>query len=87
MLALKRRRLATSEGWDEFVKDVSKFGNFIIGRETYELVTKLYPDYNFDDIDTQYKVIVTTQDSFVQPDGYNIVDSPEEAIRFLKDKF
>lgn len=75
-----------SEGWDEFVRDVSMFGNFIIGRETYELVKKLYPGYNFDDVDVQYKVIVTTRDNFVQPDGYTVVNSPEEAIRFLEDK-
>jgi dihydrofolate reductase len=75
-----------SEGWDEFVEDVKKFGNFIMGRETYELVMKLYPDYNFDNVEAPYKIIVTTQASFPTPDGYIVVNSPEEAKRFLDEK-
>ncbi len=39
-----------SEGWDDFVNDVAKFKNFVMGRETYELVQNLYPDHNFDGI-------------------------------------
>lgn len=74
-----------SEGWDEFVEDVKKYGNFIMGRETYELVTKLYPDYNFDNVDAPYKIIVTTQEDFFQPEGYTVVGSPEVAVTLLKD--
>lgn len=75
-----------SEDWDEFVADVTKYGNFIMGRETYELVTKLYPDYNFDDVEANFKLIVTTQPDYVQPDGYIVIHSPEEAVNFLKAK-
>lgn len=75
-----------SEGWNEFIEDVKKYGNFIMGRETYELVTKLYPDYNFNDVDALYRVIVTTRDTFLQPEGYTVVNSPEEAVDFLRSK-
>jgi dihydrofolate reductase len=73
-----------SEGWDEFVEDVAGFGNFIMGRETYELVMTLYPDYNFDNVDARFKIIVTSNRDFDCPDGYQIVDSPEAAIDLLE---
>jgi dihydrofolate reductase len=75
-----------SEGWDEFVEDVKKFGNFIMGRETYELVMKLCPNYNFDNVEAPYKIIVTTRTNFPAPSGYVVVNSPEEAKKFLEDK-
>jgi len=75
-----------SEGWDEFVADVTKYGNFIMGRETYELVKKLYPDYNFDNVKADFKLIVTARHDYIQPDGYIVTHSPEEAVDFLKAK-
>jgi dihydrofolate reductase len=75
-----------SEGWDEFVADAETLRNFIIGRETYELVMKLYPNYNFNNVEVPYKLIVTTQKDFAQPNGYIVVSSPEEAVQFLQDK-
>lgn len=75
-----------SEGWDEFVEDVKKFGNFIMGRETYELVMKLYPNYNFDNVEAPYKVIVTSQADYQAPDGYTVVHSPEEAKQLLEEQ-
>jgi len=73
-----------TEGWDEFVADVSKYHNFIMGRETYELVMKLYPDHNFDDVEAPYKVIVTSQTNFDCPTGYTVVHTPEEAKKLLE---
>lgn len=52
-----------SSGWDEFVVDATRFGNLVMGRETYELVTQLYPNYNFHDVDVPNKVIVTRTSS------------------------
>lgn len=74
-----------SEGWDEFIKDVKQYGNFIMGRETYELVMKLYPNYNFDNVDAQYKVIVTSQSDYKAPSGYVVVSSPEDAKALLNE--
>jgi dihydrofolate reductase len=75
-----------AEGWTEFVDDAKKYGNFIMGRETYELVMKLYPDHNFDDVDVPYKIIVTSNATFTVPDGYVVVRSPEEAKTFLTER-
>lgn len=75
-----------AEAWTEFVEVEQKFGNFIMGRETYELVTKLYKDHNFDEVDVPYKIIVTTNVHYAAPDGYVVVHSPEKAIEFLQSK-
>jgi len=74
-----------SEGWDEFVEDVAQFGNIIMGRETYELVMKLYPDYNFDSVQAKLKVIVTTKSDYKCPPGYSVVYSPKEAVELIND--
>lgn len=74
-----------SEGWDEFLVEAKNFDNFVMGRETYELVTKLYPDYNFDNVSASKKVIVTRSKNFIVPgNGYEIVHSPEEALSLLE---
>jgi len=74
-----------SEGWDEFLMEVKNFDNFVMGRETYELVTRLYPDYNFDKVTASKKVIVTRNKDFTASvSGYDIVHSPEEALSLLE---
>jgi len=72
-----------SEGWDEFLIEAKNFDNFVMGRETYELVTKLYPDYNFDSVTASKKIIVTRNKDFTAI-GYEIVHSPEEALSLLE---
>lgn len=54
-----------------------------MGRETYQVVPRLYDDYNFDIVDVDHKVIVATNNSFQAPEGYAVVHSPEEAIDYL----
>lgn len=71
-----------SENWDDFLVDAKQFNNIVMGRETYELVKKLYADYNFDNVDTAHKVIVTRNQTF-SAEGYTVVHSPEEAIAYL----
>lgn len=70
-------------GWDDFITDVSKFGNFIMGRQTYELVQSLYPDHNFDDLQGIPKIIVTSNKQLHASPDYTIVQSPHEALDFL----
>ncbi len=72
-----------SEGWDEFIEDVKKFDNFIMGRETYDRVMELYPKYNFNNVDARYKIIVTSRADYKAPAGYITVDSPEAAMALL----
>ena len=75
-----------TDGWTEFVDDATRYGNFIMGRETYKLVMELYPDHNFDDVDVPYKIVVTNNPDFAAPEGYIVVRSPEEAKTFLTEK-
>jgi dihydrofolate reductase len=73
-----------SEGWDEFAEDVKKYDNFIMGRETYELVMKLYPNYNFNNVEATHKIIVTTQPDYQASAGYVAIASPEKVVEFLE---
>lgn len=75
-----------SEGWSEFLVDAKEFKNIVMGRETYELVQKLYENYNFDNVETDNKVIVTRNMDFQAGEAYTVVHSPEEAIDYLKTK-
>ena len=73
-----------SEGWDDFVSEVKRYDNIVMGRETYEQVTARYEDYNFDNVECKHKIIVTRNQQFQAPASYVVVHSPEEAVQFLE---
>lgn len=75
-----------SEGWDEFVVDAKRCDNIVMGRETFELVMKHYPDYNFDSVDVAHKLIITSDTTYRAPDGYTVVQSPQEAVEYLEER-
>ena len=66
--------------WTDFLADVKKHNNCILGRATYDLVPEL------DEAEAQYKLVVTSDSIFNVRPGYKVVNSPQEAIDFLKDK-
>ncbi len=71
-------------GWSEFLEQIEKYGNVIIGRETYELVKEKYEHDNFDAITGVLKIIVTRNKNYRAPDeNYIIVHSPEEALEIV----
>jgi dihydrofolate reductase len=74
------------DGQLEFIENAKQYRNFIMGRETYELVMKLYPNNNFDDVDVPYKIIVTTNANYRAPESYTVAHSPEEAKAFLESR-
>jgi dihydrofolate reductase len=74
------------EGWVEFVEQAKRHNNIVIGRETYEKVTSLYKDHNFNDVPVEHKVIITRSTEFHSPEGYVVVHSPVEAVDYLKQK-
>lgn len=74
------------EGWTEFVEEAKKYDNIVMGRETYEKVTALYKDHNFDDVPVSHKIIVTHDNNFTASEGYVTVHSPQEAINYLESK-
>jgi dihydrofolate reductase len=55
-----------------------------LGRETYEQVTAKYEKENFDNVQVDHKLIVTSNNDFQVPKGYILVHSPEEAIKYLE---
>jgi len=63
--------------WDDFVADVKKCNNLIVGRTTYEVVQEL------DEVEAKYKVVVTSKEDFTVRPGYIIVHSPQEAVDYL----
>ena len=75
-----------SAGWDEFLVLAKEMNNIVMGRETYTQVTTRYEDYNFDNVDCDYKVIITRDKDFMAPDGYVVAYSPEEAINYVEDQ-
>lgn len=72
------------ENWHDFCNDAGALQNFVMGRETYELVTELYGQDNFDALDVPYKVIVTKNAEYVAPVGYVVVHSPQKAVAYLE---
>lgn len=74
------------EGWTEFVDEAHRHNNIVMGRNTYEIVTKTYDDYNFDNVEVDYKLILTKDLTFEAPDGYDVVHGPDEAMRFIEGK-
>lgn len=74
------------KGWETFAELAKKYGNFIVGRKTYEAVKKWDEDYSFDDL-TEIEKIIISQDSLYQLDeGYALAQSPQDAIEKLKEK-
>lgn len=75
-----------SGGWDDFLELAKQLNNIVMGRETYHQVMSRYEESNFDNVECQYKVIVTRDINFTAPDGYTVVHSPEEAVDFIASK-
>jgi len=73
-------------GWDEFVEAAKGFDNIVMGRETYDVVTRLYDDYNFDSVPVSLKIIVSRDPKFKAPKDYVVVQSPEAAVEVVAAK-
>jgi len=71
--------------WNEFVKIVQKRGCLIWGRKTYELVRKWDQSY-LDPFKNIVKVIISRDKSLKLDQGFILADSPQNALKLLKDK-
>lgn len=69
-------------GWEVFLRLAKECGNFIIGRNTYEMVKKYYKDFGFEDVNGVKKIIVSQAKDLKAPD-FAIVSSPQEALALL----
>lgn len=76
----------SGENWQAFLRAAKEARNIVIGRESYEVVKKLYKDYNFDDVDTDYKVIASRNEAYLPPEGYLVGHSPEQIVSLLEER-
>ena len=68
----------SDENWTEFCRLAKSAGCFVIGRNTYETIMRLYKNYNFDDVKAK-KIVITRNKNF-HPECYITSRSPRDAI-------
>lgn len=73
----------SDENWQTFAQLVNEFGNFIVGRGTYEAVKNWGAGYGFDDFTEAYKIVVSDNPAYPLDPGYELASSPEEALNLL----
>jgi dihydrofolate reductase len=74
------------ENWEKFCDLAKEYGNFVVGRKTYEAVKKWDGGYNFDDLVGVEKVIISQDKNFKLDDGYILANSPQDALAKLSQK-
>ncbi len=74
------------ENWEKFCELAKEFGNFVVGRKTYEAVKKWDDGYNFDDLVDIEKVIISEDKNFKLDKGYTLANSPQDALAKLSEK-
>ncbi len=73
------------DNWRKFCSLVKEFGNFIVGRKTYEAVKSWHDGYGFDDLKAE-KVVISQNKSLVLDESYTVVSSPKVALKKLKER-
>lgn len=71
------------ENWEKFCELAREFGNFVIGRKTYEAVKKWDGGYNFDDLVGVEKVVISQDQNFKLDKGYTLASSPKDTLTKL----
>jgi hypothetical protein len=51
---------ASRDGWLEYLQTAKHYNNFVIGRKTLDIVNAQYDGIGFDDVECDYKVVVST---------------------------
>src|SRR3989344_3298375 len=74
------------ENWKKLSELVEEFGNFVIGRKTYEAVKNWNEEYSFDDFVDAEKIVISQDKNFKLDEGYTLANSPEDALAELSQK-
>ena len=74
------------ENWEKFCGLAREFGNFVVGRKTYEAVKKWDGGYNFDDLVGIEKIVISQDQNFKLDEGYTLAISPKNALAKLSKK-
>jgi len=72
----------SQEEWDSYSSAVRKAGNLIVGRRTYEILTKQPEFVELKDVKL---VVVSEEDIQIVDPEHLVARSPKEAIELLKD--
>lgn len=70
--------------WEKFCSLAQEYGNFIVGRKTYEAVKNWNEGFNFDDLKGIKKVIISQDSNYKLDDGYILASSPKDALAKLQ---
>lgn len=71
--------------WEKFCSLAQEYGNFIVGRKTYEAVKSWNEGFGFDDLKGIKRVIISQDSSYKLDDGYILANSPKDALAKLQD--
>lgn len=74
------------ENWKKFCELAREFGNFVVGRKTYEAVKKWDGGYNFDDLIGVEKIVISQDQNLKLDEGYTLANSPQDALAKLSQK-
>ena len=73
------------KNWEKFCSLAKEYGNFIVGRKTYEAVKNWNEGFGFDDLKGIQKIIISQDESYKLDEGYILATSPKDALEKLKD--
>ena len=71
--------------WEKFCSLAQEYGNFIVGRKTYEAVKNWNEGFNFDDLKGIKKIIISQDENYKIDEGYTLATSPKDAVSKLQD--
>lgn len=71
--------------WEKFCSLAQEYGNFIVGRKTYEAVKNWDEGFGFDDLKGIKKIIISGDENCKLDEGYILATSPKDALAKLQD--
>ena len=71
--------------WEKFCSLAQEYGNFIVGRKTYEAVKNWNEGFGSDNLKGIQKIIISQDENYKLDEGYVLATSPKEALVKLQD--
>lgn len=68
------------QNWDTLRSLVKKYGTFVVGRRTYEIVKGWGSEYSFDEFKKANKIVLTSNRGYQTSSGFMVCDSPEGVL-------
>src|SRR5581483_756129 len=77
---------ASHANWLDYLETAKQYNNFVIGRKTLDVVKEQYDGFGFEDVECEYKVVVSTQRDLKLDPIYTPAQSPQDVIDQLEGK-